>query len=57
MITSTAALYGPAFIGQIATILGNKRIIIAGIATGIIGYAIGNYLGLSVTYLLKSFLS
>ncbi len=53
MITSTAALYGPAFIGQIATILGNKRIIIAGIATGIMGYAIGNYLGLAVTYLLR----
>ncbi len=54
MITSTAALYGPAFIGQIATILGNKRIIIAGIATGIMGYAVGNYLGLFVTYLLRS---
>lgn len=56
MITSTAALYGPAFIGQIATILGNKRIVIAGIATGIMGYAIGNYLGLFVTYLLRNFI-
>ena len=56
MITNTAALYGPAFIGQIASILGNKRIIIAGIATGIMGYAIGNYLGLFVTYLLRNFI-
>ncbi len=57
MITSTAALYGPAFIGQIASVLGNKRIVIAGMATGIMGYAVGNYLGIFVTYLLENYLA
>ena len=56
MITSTAALYGPAFIGQIASVLDNRRIVIAGMATGIMGYAVGNYLGIAVQILLKNFL-
>ena len=57
MITSTAALYGPAFIGQIASVLDNRRIVIAGMATGIMGYAVGNYLGIAVQILLKNFLA
>jgi len=57
MITCTAALYGPAFIGQIASVLGNKKIVIAGMATGIMGYAIGTYLGVMVQYILKYFLA
>jgi len=57
MITSTAALYGPAFIGQIASVLDNRRIVIAGMATGIMGYAVGNYLGIAVQIMLKNFLA
>lgn len=53
LITSTAALYGPAFIGQIAAAIKNRELIFSGMATGLIGYAIGNYLGISVAYLLK----
>lgn len=48
LITSTAALYGPVFVPQVAKVLGNKQLIFAGISTGLLGYAIGNYLGLSV---------
>ena len=57
LITSTAALYGPAFIGQIASVLGNRQIVFAGIATGLVGYAVGNYLGILVHYFLKIWLS
>lgn len=57
IITSTAAIYGPAFIGQIATVMKNRQIVFAGMATGLVGYAVGNYLGISLSYILESFLS
>lgn len=53
MITSTAALYGPAFIGQIASVIGNKTLVLSGMVLGLLGYAIGNYLGISLAYLLE----
>ena len=57
IITSTAAIYGPAFIGQIATVMKNRQIVFAGMATGLVGYAVGNYLGISISYILESFLT
>jgi len=36
--------------------LKNREVIISGITTGIIGYAIGNYLGISLAYLFRGFL-
>jgi len=54
MISSTAALYGPAFVGQIAAVIGNRSLIFAGIAVGLLGYAVGNYLGIGLAYLLTS---
>jgi uncharacterized membrane protein len=53
MISSTAAIFGPAFIGPVANAIGNKEIIPIGIALGLIGYAIGNYLGLGLAYILN----
>jgi len=53
MITFTAASYGPAFIGQIANAINNKQLVFAGIAMGLMGYAIGNYLGISTAYFLQ----
>jgi uncharacterized membrane protein len=53
IITSTAAIYGPAFIGPIANSIKNKEVIVAGITMGLIGYAIGNYLGIGIALLLK----
>jgi len=55
LITSTAALYGPVFIGQVASALRNRSIIVGGIAVSLIGLAIGTYLGIGVAYLVKSF--
>ncbi len=48
VITSTAALYGPPFIGQVAQVLDNRTLVVAGIAMGLAGYAIGNFLGIAV---------
>ena len=53
IIASTASIFGPAFIGPVANALGNKDIIAVGIALGLIGYAIGNYLGIGISYLLN----
>ncbi len=53
IIASTAAIFGPAFIGPVANVLGNKDIIVVGITLGLIGYAIGNYLGLGLAFLLN----
>ena len=56
MITSTAALFGPAFIGQIAGVLKNPGIIVQGMFTGLLGYALGNYLGFLLYWLSGLFL-
>lgn len=53
MISSTAAICSPPFVGMVAGALGNKRIIAPGIAAGIVGYAIGNYLGVLTSRLLS----
>lgn len=55
MITSTAALYGPPFIGQIASVIQNRTLVFSGIATGLLGYAIGNFLGIAVFNIVQSF--
>ena len=46
MISSTAGVFGPAFIIPVARALKNDEIVLPGIVCGILGYAIGNYLGL-----------
>ncbi len=48
MITSVAGIYGPAFIIPVARALKNDEIILPGILCGILGYAIGNYLGIAL---------
>jgi uncharacterized membrane protein len=53
IIASTAAIFGPAFIGPVANVIGNRDIIAMGITLGLIGYAIGNYLGLGLAYILN----
>lgn len=53
IITSVAGIYGPAFVGPIAKVLNNKLIILTGMTTGLVGYAIGNYLGIGLAMLLQ----
>lgn len=50
VITSTAALFGPAFIGPVAVRLGNRAVFVSGLMSGLVGYAVGNYLGLLVAW-------
>jgi uncharacterized membrane protein len=53
IITSTAAVFGPAFIPPIAEALDNKDMLLTGLTTGLVGYAVGNYLGLGLAYLVR----
>jgi uncharacterized membrane protein len=55
MITSVAFICSPPFVPVIAGALGNRHIVITGITIGIIGYAVGNYLGFLVATVLSSF--
>ncbi|MBP9153284.1 MAG: DUF819 family protein [Flavobacteriales bacterium] len=51
LITSVAGIFGPAFIGPVASVLKNKDIVVSGLTTGLVGYAIANYLGLGMAHL------
>ncbi|MGF7140531.1 DUF819 family protein [Roseimarinus sediminis] len=53
IITITALSMSPPFVPVVAGALKNKDVIVMGITIGVIGYAIGNYLGISIAYLLK----
>lgn len=53
IITSTAGIFSPAFVGPVAAALKNREIVVSGVTTGLVGYAVGNYLGLALAYLLK----
>ncbi|MBN1635880.1 MAG: DUF819 family protein [Deltaproteobacteria bacterium] len=54
IITATAGIFSPIFVPMVASSLKNTDIIVPGLAAGIIGYAIGNYLGISFSYLLMA---
>lgn len=53
MITSTAGIFGPVFIGQVASAMNNRELIFPGIAAGLVGYAAGNFLGIGIYTLMS----
>jgi uncharacterized membrane protein len=52
-MTSTALSNSPPFVPVVAAALKNREVMIPGMIIGVIGYAIGNYLGIFIAYLLK----
>jgi len=50
LITSSAAIMSVPFIPVIAGAIKNKEIIVPGFAAAILGYVVGNYLGVSVAF-------
>jgi uncharacterized membrane protein len=53
VITSTALANSPPFVPVVAAAMRNKEVVIPGMIIGVVGYAIGNYLGVVIAYLLK----
>jgi uncharacterized membrane protein len=53
VVTSVATIMSPPFIAATADRLGNREVLVTGIASGLMGYAVGNYVGIAVTWLLR----
>lgn len=53
IITSVAGVFGPPFVAPMAEALGNREIIISGLTSGLVGYALGNYLGIGLAYFIQ----
>jgi uncharacterized membrane protein len=46
VMATAGTVFSPVFIGQVAAALNNKQVIITGMVTAILGYALGNFFGL-----------
>ena len=53
MVTSVSAICSPPFVPLLVKALGNPNVLLSGMTTGIIGYALGNYLGVSLALILQ----
>lgn len=51
IITSVSAICSPPFVPAVAAALDNNAVLVSGLATGVVGYAVGNYLGNAVYFL------
>ena len=54
IVTSVSAICSPPFVPVVAASLNNNAVLISGLTTGIIGYAIGNYLGVLMHFILNN---
>jgi uncharacterized membrane protein len=54
-VAHVGLLYSPPFVPPVVGAMGNKKVLISGIVIGLVGYAIGTYLGVAVAGLLKIF--
>lgn len=48
LVSATASIFGPAFIPQVCAAIKNKHLLSAGMAAGIAGFLIANYIGFMV---------
>lgn len=51
LVASVALINSPPFVPLVAALLDNKEVIILGITIGLLGYMLGNYLGLAIFFL------
>ena len=52
VITSNTLINSPIFVPMIAASMKNRDIVIVGVTIGLVGYAVGNYLGYGIYHLL-----
>lgn len=55
LVCSVALINSPPFVPLVAALLNNKDIVILGISIGLLGYMLGNYLGIALYHLLAMF--
>ena len=55
IVTSVSAICSPPFVPSVAASLHNRDVLLTGLATGVVGYAVGNYLGIAVSWLFRLF--
>ena len=55
VISSVAFINSPPFVPMISNAMKNRAALVTGISSGLIGYAVGNYLGIAIAKLLQSF--
>ena len=53
VISSVAFINSPPFVPMISNAMKNRASLVTGISAGLIGYAVGNYLGILMAQLLK----
>ena len=53
IVASVAFINSPPFVPMMAAAMKNKRVLVTGLTLGIIGYAVGNYLGFLISELLE----
>lgn len=53
IITSNTLINSPIFVPMIAASMKNRDIVIVGVTIGLVGYALGNYLGFGIYHLLR----
>ena len=49
----TSLLCSPPFVPPVVGAMKNKKVLISGIAIGLVGYAVGTYLGVLIAYILN----
>jgi len=52
-VSQIALLCSPPFVPPVVGAMGNKKVLISGLVIGLIGYAVGTYLGIGIFYLLR----
>ena len=52
VVSSVAFICSPPFVPMIAAAMRNRRVLVAGLSIGVVGYAVGNYLGFLISKLL-----
>ncbi|HOH71831.1 MAG TPA: DUF819 family protein [Paludibacteraceae bacterium] len=53
MVTSAALICSPPFVPVVVGAINNRDVMVSGITVGVVGYALGNYLGIGMAYLLR----
>jgi len=54
MVTSVSAICSPPFVPMMVKALKNPSVLLTGMTTGVIGFAVGNFLGISIGLFLQS---